>query len=202
MDYDTLYKTSSVWGPKPNEFLAQIAPLVKEKGEFLDLGCGQGRDSLFMWQQGFEVTAVDNSKEGIENIDKRSEGKIKAICQNIEDYEIAPKKYSVINAWNVFQFVKKDDALSIIRSMQNGTIDNGFIIISGFTVDDLAFQKPLNKNRGFFKKDELKELFHDFKIIRYDERLIDDPGHPGSEQPHKHGVVKLIAQKVGGVSCP
>jgi len=197
LDYDNLYKTSNVWGAKPNEFLIQVIPLLKEKGIFLDLGCGQGRDSLFMWHEGFEVTAVDNSKEGIENIKKQSEGKIEAICQAIEKYEIAPLKYSVINTWNVFQFIKKDDVLNIIKSMQDGVIDNGFIVISGFTVVDPAFQKPFNKNKGFFEKDELKELLHDFKIIRYEEHLISDPGHPGSEQPHTHGIVKLIAQKVG-----
>ncbi len=31
--------------------------------EFLDLGCGQGRDSMFMAKQGFKVAAVDENNQ-------------------------------------------------------------------------------------------------------------------------------------------
>jgi tellurite methyltransferase len=35
------------------------------KGTVLDLGCGQGRDSLFLASMGYQVTAVDSSKVGV-----------------------------------------------------------------------------------------------------------------------------------------
>jgi len=195
MGYDELYKNSNVWGAKPNAYLASVVPLIREKGRFLDLGCGQGRDAIFMWEQGFSVTAVDVSEEGIKNVIAQSKGEINAVCQNIEGFHIAPNTYTAINAWNVLQFLKKGDALRIVRSMQEGVADNGFLIISGFTVDDPAFQNQSNKDKGFFEKDELKKLFNGFKIIRYEEKVIHDQGHLGAEQPHKHGIVRLIAQK-------
>ena len=32
---------------------------IVKPGKALDLGCGQGRNALFLAQQGFDVTAVD-----------------------------------------------------------------------------------------------------------------------------------------------
>ncbi len=35
-------------------------------GRALDLGCGQGRNALFLAKQGFEVTAVDQNELALE----------------------------------------------------------------------------------------------------------------------------------------
>ena len=35
-------------------------------GKALDLGCGQGRNALFLVQQGFDVTAVDQNELALE----------------------------------------------------------------------------------------------------------------------------------------
>jgi len=41
----------------------------------------------------------------------------------------------------------------------------------------------------------LKNLFSDFEIIFYKEKIIDDQGHPGFEEPHQHAVARLVAKK-------
>jgi tellurite methyltransferase len=59
MSYDNIYKFSKdVWGKEPNKLLQMIWQKVKPNSYFLDLGCGQGRDSIFMAKQGFKVVAV------------------------------------------------------------------------------------------------------------------------------------------------
>lgn len=42
------------------------------RGSVLDLGCGQGRDSLFLASLGFDVTAVDNSAIGVKQMVSKS----------------------------------------------------------------------------------------------------------------------------------
>ena len=46
------------YGTEPNDFLAQVAPGL-QKGTALCLGEGEGRNALYLAQQGFQVTAVD-----------------------------------------------------------------------------------------------------------------------------------------------
>jgi cyclopropane fatty-acyl-phospholipid synthase-like methyltransferase len=68
MKYDEIYQVKDVWGKEPNKLLQMIFTELEPGAEFLDLGCGQGRDSLFMWQKGFKVTAVDRSVEGLKSL--------------------------------------------------------------------------------------------------------------------------------------
>lgn len=53
-----------VWSAGPNErFAAEAASL--EPGKALDVACGEGRNSIWLAEQGWDVTAVDFSDVGI-----------------------------------------------------------------------------------------------------------------------------------------
>lgn len=57
--------------PYPNRFLAQIIE-GRKPGRALDVGMGQGRNSLFLARLGWEVTGVDLSDKGIELAEKEA----------------------------------------------------------------------------------------------------------------------------------
>ncbi len=73
-EYDRCYREvyeagADLWEKAgPNEALVQI---VEEYGDtlgnrWLDLGCGEGRDSLYLASRGFEVTSVDVSRTALD----------------------------------------------------------------------------------------------------------------------------------------
>lgn len=65
-EWDTRYSaTETMWSYEPNVFLV---PRVEdlEPGRALDLGCGEGRNALWLAAQGWEVTAVDFSQVAVE----------------------------------------------------------------------------------------------------------------------------------------
>jgi len=95
MKYNKIYKNNNnVWGSEPNKLLQRIYNRVNAGSKFLDLGCGQGRDSLFMLKRGFKVTAVDNSQEGIKKIKEAvqtnnlSISNINLLCEDIKTFKI------------------------------------------------------------------------------------------------------------------
>jgi SAM-dependent methyltransferase len=62
---------SSFFGDEPSKFalMCYDKEFVKHKVKrILELGCGQGRDSLFFASKGLEVYAIDSSKVAIENL--------------------------------------------------------------------------------------------------------------------------------------
>ena len=71
----------------------------------------------------------------------------------------------------------------------------GVVILTGFTTDDVLYQNPINKNRCFFKSQELKEIFSDFEIIFYIEKAINEQSHQGCEEPHQHNIGREVAKK-------
>ena len=54
-----------VWGTEPNRFVAEFAEGLSPR-RVLDLGCGQGRNAVWLAQQGHDVTGLDLSEVGIE----------------------------------------------------------------------------------------------------------------------------------------
>lgn len=60
--YANLYFESTV-ELDMGETLEKFIDYLPEGGAVLDLGCGSGRDSLYFMERGFDVTAVDGSRE-------------------------------------------------------------------------------------------------------------------------------------------
>lgn len=63
--WDERYAASErVWSAQPNQFVAsEVAGLPP--GRAVDLACGEGRNALWLAQQGWQVTAVDYSQVGL-----------------------------------------------------------------------------------------------------------------------------------------
>ncbi len=64
-DWDDRYRgTELVWSAMPNRWVVEETSAL-EPGRALDLACGEGRNSIFLAQQGWQVTGVDFSQEAI-----------------------------------------------------------------------------------------------------------------------------------------
>jgi SAM-dependent methyltransferase len=55
-----------LWGVEPNGFIATEFAEVRPRGRALDLGCGEGRNAIWLAERGWYVTAVDYSDTAIE----------------------------------------------------------------------------------------------------------------------------------------
>jgi tellurite methyltransferase len=200
MRYDQIYKNKNVWGVRPNDLLLEIFAKLEPGSEFLDLGCGQGRDSLFMLKNGFKVTAVDRSREGIKKIKEAMAesslplAKIKLFCADIAQFKIEKNKYSTINSYNALHFLPKNDALRTLLEIKKSLKKGGYAIIScSFIKRPLA--KKTDESHCYISEGQLKKIFADFEMIFYKESIMADKGHAGCPDPHWHDVVKIIARK-------
>ena len=93
-----------------------------KKGKVLDLGCGQGRDSIPLARHGYDVTGIDNSTVGIEQMNRIAEteslnlkGKVKDIFEfdNFAEYDF-------ILLDSMFHFAKKDQKKKLILLKEYG----------------------------------------------------------------------------------
>lgn len=60
------------WINKPSIFAQYAIGFFPSTGKVIDLGCGQGQDSRFFAEQGYDVVGTDFSDQGIENAKKKS----------------------------------------------------------------------------------------------------------------------------------
>jgi SAM-dependent methyltransferase len=74
-EWDARYAQDGlVWSAEPNRFLA---PEVRDlpPGRALDVACGEGRNAIWLAEQGWEVTGVDFSSVAIEKATRLAEGR-------------------------------------------------------------------------------------------------------------------------------
>src|SRR5512141_1074707 len=59
-----------IWGTAPSVFAKELIALVPRGGRILDLGCGEGRDSVYFASHGFDVTGLEVSAAGLEKAER------------------------------------------------------------------------------------------------------------------------------------
>ncbi len=105
-------------------------------GRALDLGCGAGRESLFLAQHGYEVEAVDKDSAHVEQLDARARGgnlPLKALNLKIEKFEILPHNYSLIIARHSLSFIPDlPTVMSVIKNMVGGLKSEGMVCFTLF----------------------------------------------------------------------
>ncbi len=99
-EYWNNYYSQRLADETPSPFARYVMDMV-EKGESLvDLGCGNGRDSLYFYRNGIAVTAMDKSSVAISQI-KMAEPRLHCLCGDVTKVnELAKRLYD--NAYSRF----------------------------------------------------------------------------------------------------
>lgn len=109
VEYDDYYQTENLFGEPYPELIAYYSS-IKNKGKLLDVGCGQGRDAIPLAKMGFEVTGIDNSRVGIEQLNKiasRDKLSLQGIVVDLYDYTNF-KAFDFILLDSMFHFGKRE----------------------------------------------------------------------------------------------
>ena len=142
-------------------------------GKALDLGCGQGRNALFLAQQGFDVTAVDQNELALEILQSIIEQEDLEMTVGLYDINSAAltQTYDLIISTVVLMFLQADRIPAIIQNMQDQTNPGGYnLIVCAMDTEDYPCQVPFSFT---FKEGELADYYKDWELIKYNE----NPGH-------------------------
>ena len=155
--YDKYYETENLFGEPYPELIDFFTKEIKN-GKVLDLGCGQGRDAIALAKLGFDVTGIDNSKVGIDQMNEIATSNnlpLKGVVADIflfDDFE----NYDVILLNSMFHFAKKDKAkeIAFIKNIISKIKENGIII---FCIRDTG-TKVETLNTVLFSDKELESV--------------------------------------------
>ena len=100
---------------------------IPKDGHILDLGCGSGRDSLEFIKRGYNITAVDGSKE-LSIAASKVIGQ-KVICNKFEDLQLTEKFHGIWACASLLH-INKRDLINVIKNISSNLEDNGVFYMS------------------------------------------------------------------------
>ena len=182
-------------------------------GKLLDIGCGEGADSVFYSRHGLIVTSIDKEKTYLDRFGayRRDHGLsgITIRKRSVLTYEYPPNAYDVISCILVLCCMKQSQFGKILGPIKRSVKRGGIIAVSsrnyldpeyrdyrktGEMVEPNTFRKKEDCCRFlyFIEKNRLREMFSDFEILYYHEGFA--PCKYG-EHP-KHGDSSIICRRI------
>ena len=182
-------------GGKPSREFYEILSLLPPKAEVLDLGCGEGRNALFMAENGCQVTAVDISAHGIakvQHLARRKGLSIRTQVQDMRQYRF-DEDFDLIISHGCLHLIERPQWQRLLGEFKAHTAPGGFNVVAVFT-DTIAPPEDLRDVCVcLFQEGELFAYYEDWQVSRRESYVIEDE-HPGS-LAHRHPINKIVAQK-------
>ncbi len=184
-----------VYGREPNVFLAEHHLVFPKGARVLSLGEGEGRNAVFLARQGYDVTALDSSAEGMRKLTGLAAQGGVLVTQRLEDVTQADLGTA---RWNgivsIFCHLPSADRQALYARIRQGLRPGGIFLSEMFTPAQLGYQSGGPKDPDMLvTRDELLAAFEGFEIVLAEEELVtldEGPFHQGLGS-----VVRFIARR-------
>jgi len=189
-----------LFGIEPNRFLARRAHLFRDGHTALSVADGEGRNSVWLAEQGLKVTAVEISPVAVDKAHKLAAGRSVDVNFMVADL-LAPDwpPASLENAFDwvlgiFIQFANPDERLRQFAAMQRATRAGGRILLHGYTPRQLAYKTGgPSAAENLYTPELLRDVFCDWTIeqmAEYDDDIAEGSGHRG-----RSALIGMVARK-------
>lgn len=128
-----------VFGTEPNDFLTEVFENIPAGGRVLCLAEGEGRNAVFLAEQGYKVTAMDLSEVGLNKAMKLASHKgvdIKIEVADLADYQFGEVQWDgIVSIWaHLPEFVRQYVHTQITPALKPA----GVFILEAYTEQQLT----------------------------------------------------------------
>jgi len=190
-----------LFGIAPNHFLARRADLFAQGRTALSVADGEGRNSVWLAEQGLEVTAVEISAVAVAKAHKLSAARHVAVNFAIADIlapDWPPPAMRAHFDWVVgilIQFVGPQDRQRQFTAMKAATRPGGRILLHGYTPKQLEYRTGgPSQVENLYTAELLRTAFSDWAIeelVEYEEDIKEGLGLGGPS-----ALIGMVARKI------
>jgi len=188
-----------IFGTAPNRFLESQIAHIQPGMEALSIADGEGRNGVWLAEQGAQVHAVDVSPVALEKARKLAA--LRGVALDFEQVDILdwawPEAAYDLVAAIFIQFAPPPERDHVIAGIRRCLKPGGLLILQGYTPKQIEFGTGGPPNAAnMYTAGLLRDWFGDWDILHLAEHesVI-------SEGSHHHGMsalIDLVARKPGG----
>ncbi len=190
-----------LFGTEPSHFLADRIDQFKKGESAILLADGEGRNSVWLAENGLAVTALEISPVALEKARKLASSRnvdVNFIQSDMLFHDWREADFLGKFDWVIgvfIQFVGRDGMAQQFKVMKELTRPGGRILLHGYTPKQLEYKTggPSDIN-NLYTGQLLTEAFSDWKIedlIEYEADICEGVGHNG-----RSALIGMIAQKI------
>lgn len=181
-DWNERYRKGENIDAAPHPLVTRFGAILPP-GRALDLASGPGRHALWLAEHGWDITAVDSSRAGIEILRKRAEDRgvrVHSLIADLERHEfvISAASFDLIVVVN---YLQRD----LFPAIRKGARPGGAVIAIVAMFDDGPLVKPMNP-AFLVHPGELRAQFEGYKLLH------DFEGKPPGD-PTRRATAEIVA---------
>ncbi|MBP9762600.1 methyltransferase domain-containing protein [Patescibacteria group bacterium] len=197
MKIDRLFtENAALFGEKPSPLIIGLMRYLPPDALVLDVGAGQGRNTLALAQAGFRVEAVDPSSAGLRQLAEQAErlglSGIETRSGSVLDLPF-DRVYNGVCLINVLHYLPPEQVRDVIMNCQRATAVGGVHVLSVLTKGtDTALLRPDSLTPDL---PEVEAWYAGWEMI--DSRVV--PGESARKdsqgKPYQTQAVRVVARK-------
>ena len=179
----------------PSKEFTDLVRWMPRGSSVLDLGCGSGRNALFLAGRGLDVSAVDISPLAVRKLQHRARRnglQIKAWVHDLRTL-VLDGSYDLIIAHGWLHLLEREHWGPLLDQMKRYTSQGGYNVVTVFTDELPPVEEMAGLTLGLFREGELYEWYDEWEIVLRRSYIKDDRHGDGS--PHQHPINKIVARK-------
>lgn len=189
-----------LFGTQPNRFLAHRAARLADGHRALAVADGEGRNSVWLAEQGLEVTAVEISDVAIEKARRLAAGRgvaVEFLRADMMSSDWPPPELAGAFDWVVgifIQFVGPAERERQFAALKRVTRRRGRILLQGYTPKQLDYRTGgPSAVENLYTPELLREAFADWvieELVEYEDDVAEGNAHRG-----RSALIGMVARK-------
>ena len=195
------------FGTEPNAFLVSQQHLLRAGMSCLAVADGEGRNGVWLAQQGLDVLSVDASPVALAKAQRLASERgvnvrfelvdlLQSELPVLSDVEGGEARYDVV-AGIFIQFVPPAQREAMFASIKRSLKPGGLLLLQGYTPRQLEYRTGgPSQADNLYTPELLRKMFADMEIlhlVEHDSHISEGAGHSGMS-----ALIDLVAKKNTG----